>query len=405
MCAAAIIISAALSGCSLLPLEDEPLPPPVLNPYERQQMTLVSVRRDDLVQTKTISCRSRPVREQSYSFPVGGIYIDRIYFSVGDAVKAGDMLAELERKDVLNQVEEAKIAVRMQEYALEQAKDDTSLQRELYRMQSMINSAVAAAAEAAAAAAEAAAATEATATAADTTAATEATAAAEAAAAEAANIEISAPVVFEPDSSRYGKMLDDYNFNVSYAEKKLEIAERKLDILLEMADERVIYATIDGVVSYAQRFSNEDRSVAGDKVFTISDTSELVYVVTGDEALFFTPGEVYPMKISKSFIDMIAVSPEDYGEPPSKDPVIYFIPTDLTAGLASYGYISVEINRRDGALYLPAAAIIQVGDEFAVYRVGEMGFRELSKVEKGVTISGKTEILSGLSEGDEVILD
>jgi hypothetical protein len=219
------------------------------------------------------------------------------------------------------------------------------------------------------------------------------------------NHEIVAPANFEPDYSGYEKMLDDYNFNVAYAEKRLEIAERKLDILLEMADERVIYASIDGVVSYAQRFSNEDRSVAGEKVFTISDTSELVYVVTGDEALFFTPGEVYPMKISKSFIDMLAVSPEEYGEPPSKDPVIYFIPTDLTAGLASYGYISVEINRRDGALYLPAAAIIQVGDNFAVYRVGESGFRELSIVERGVTISGKTEILGGLSEGDEVILD
>jgi hypothetical protein len=145
--------------------------------------------------------------------------------------------------------------------------------------------------------------------------------------------------------------------------------------------------------------------VAGEKVFTVSDASELVYTVTGDDALFFTPGGVYTMKISKAFLDMTAVSPEDFGEPPSKEPVIYFIPNDLTAGLASYGYISVETDRRDDALYLPASAIIQVGDNYAVYRVGETGFRELAMVGKGVTISGKTEILGGLSEGDEVILD
>ena len=140
-------------------------------------------------------------------------------------------------------------------------------------------------------------------------------------------------------------------------------------------------------------------------MFTVSDASEMIYTVTGSEALFFTPGEVYSMKISKTFIDIRAVAPEELGEPTPKDPVIYFVPDDLTSGLASYGYITVETNRRDNVLYLPANAIIQVGDNYAVYRVGESGFRELKSVEIGVTISGKTEIVKGLSEGDEVILD
>ena len=185
----------------------------------------------------------------------------------------------------------------------------------------------------------------------------------------------------------------------------LEIAERKLATLLEIADERVIYATIDGVVSYAQRYTPQDRSIADDKAFTISDASELIYTVTGDDALFFTPDEIYSMKISKAYLDMRAVAPEEIGEDTPTHPVMYFVPEDLTAGLATYGYITVETNRRDGVLYLPAAAIIQVGEEFAVYRIGESGFRELTPVEIGVTITGKTEIISGLSEGDEVILD
>ena len=393
-------------------------------------MTLVSVRRDDLVQTKTISCRSRPIREQSYSFPVGGLYIANVFFSVGDAVKAGDMLAELERKEILTQVEEAKIAVRKQEYALELAKDDTALRREKYRFQLLVdsikypagNAGIAEGANGAAdatgaddagtaAVAEAADTTDAaeTADAADTREATGAADAAETADATdadgAADAAAEIAAAYEEHIDRYEKMLADYEFNVSYAEKRLEIAQRKLQLLQDIADERVIYATIDGVISYAQRFSPEDRSVAGEKAFTVSDASELVYVVSGDEASFFTPGEIYAMKISKSYLDMLAVSPEELGEPPSNDPVIFFIPTDLTAGLASYGYISVETNRRNDALYLPAAAIIQVGENFAVYRVGASGFRELSPIEKGVTISGKTEILGGLSEGDEVILD
>ena len=354
-----IIALASLQSCAILPTEDEPLPPPLLNEYERRQPTMAVVRRDDLVQTKTISCRSRPIREQSYSFPIGGIYIDKVYVSVGDSVKAGDMLAELERKDILTQVEEAKISVRKQEFALELAKDDTALRREYYNVQ-----------------------------------------------ATAEALENSEQTVDWPALIRqYDKTKEDYDFQVAYAEKMLEIEERKLATLLEMAEERVIYATIDGVVSYAHRFANEDRSVANDKAFTISDASELVYSVTGDDALFFTVGEVYQMNVSKTLLDIRAIPPEDIDESSSSTPTIFFIPDDLTSGLASYGYISVETNRRDNALYLPANAIIQVGDDYAVYRIGESGFRELSKIEIGVTISGKTEIISGLSEGDEVILD
>ena len=355
-------MTAALSACAFLPAEDDPLLPPVLNAYERRQLSVISVRRDDLVQTRTISCRSRPLREETYGFQVGGIYIDRVYVSVGDSVKAGDMLAELERKDILAQAEEAKIAVKKQEFALEQARDDSGLRREAFLIS------------------------------------------------DQTGYEVSASAAFDPEylagvSGTFNKIYGDYLFRVAYAERMLEIANRKLDMLLSMAEERVVYSAIDGVVSYAIRYSPENRSVAGEKAFTISDASELVYVVTGDDALFFTAGEIYSMKVSKTNIDMLALSPEDIGEPPPRNPVMYFTPGDLTAGLATYGYIIVEINRRDNVLYLPSNAIIQVGDGFAVYREGESGFRELSPVETGVTISGKTEIISGLLEGDEVIFD
>jgi len=368
ICAAAVLLMlAALSACAILPTEDTPLAAPVLRDYERRQPTLVAVRRDDLVRTKTISCRSRPVREQSYSFEVGGIYIDRIYVSVGDSVKAGDLLAELDRKDILNQVDEGRIAVRKQEFALELAMDDTSLQRDAYiisLMQKEIDKLV------------------------------------------LARKDVPPEQAAELDAAkaRYEKAHEDYLFNVAYAEQMLEIAERKLETLLEIAEERVIYTTIDGVVSYVQRFLPGARSVADERVFTISDSSELLYTVTGEDALFFTPGEVYSMRVSKSFHDMRAVSREDIGDEESGMPVMYFIPEDLSSGLATYGYITVETERRDSALFLPSAAIIQVGDNFVVYRTGEHGFRELAYIEVGVTISGKTEILSGLVEGDEVII-
>ena len=380
-------LTALFASCSLLPAEDEPLPAPVLNQYERIQPTMIAVRRDDLVQTRTISCRCKPIREESYSFRVGGIYIDHVYFSVGDPVKAGDMLAELERKDILVQVEEAENTVRKQEYALELAKDDTALLRDKAHIQAMLGSDGGADLPV-----------------------------------DGADLPVDGekmrqavikayglavlPARLEGYVGRYEKAYDDYLFNVSYAEKRLEIAERKLKILLDMADERVIYAGIDGIVSYAQRYTPENRSIAGEKAFTISDASELIFAVSGDDSKYFTPGRTYQMKVSKTTLDMRAVTPEEIGETRAADsePVVYFIPGELTAGLTTYGYIVVETDRRDDALYLPASAIIQVGNGYAAYRVGESGFRELAPVEIGVTISGKTEILSGLKEGDEVIL-
>ena len=432
---ALLLTMAQFSACALFPTEDEPLSAPLLNAYEQRQPTLAVVRRDDLVRTKTISCRSRPIREQTYSFPVGGIYVDRVYVSVGDSVSAGDMLAELERKEILAQVEEAEITVRKQEYALELAKDDSALRREYFYILAAIGtdsgvgdvsgavsdseSASGAISEAisdseSASGQESDAISEAVSESASGQASEAVSESASSQASGAASEAVSGAadyasgLIASGDDAlikRYEKAQEDYLFGVSYAEKMLEIARRKYETLLEMAEERVIYSTIDGVISYAHRYTSEDRSVAGDKAFTVSDASELIYTVSGDDALFFTPGDVYQMKVSKSFLDIRAYSPEEIGELLSNTPVIYFVPDDLTTGLASYGYITVETDRRDGALYLPANAIIQVGDEYAVYRIGESGFRELSIVNIGVTISGKTEILSGLSEGDEVILD
>jgi len=350
--AAAVVMAAALSACAFLPVEDEPLAAPVLRPYERRQINTVAVRRGDLVQNKTISCRSRPIREENYKFDIGGIYVERVYVSVGDSVKKGDMLAELERREILVQAEEARLAVIKQEFAVESAKEDSALRRAERLMNSEGD-----------------------------------------------------PDAREALTAAYEKAYEDYLFNVSYAEKMLEIAVRKYETLQEMAEERVIYSTLDGVVSYAQRFQPQDRSIAGERAFTVSDSSELIYAVTGDDALFFTSGEVYSVKISKTFTDMRAISPEELdGETPA-NPIMYFTPEDLTGGLATYGYITVEIQRRDNVLFLPAAAIITVGEYQAIYRVGESGFRELAPIETGVTITGKTEILSGLSEGDEVIFD
>jgi multidrug efflux pump subunit AcrA (membrane-fusion protein) len=329
---------------------------------------MVAVRRDDLVQTRTVSCRSRPIREEIYSFQVGGIYIDQIYVSVGDHVAAGDMLAELERREILTQVEEARIEVQRQEFALELVVDDTALRRDAFLIQSAYE---------------------------QTTDLTTAEGRV-----DAINFDELAA-----ESEQFKKLYDDYLFRVSYAEKMLEIAERKLDALLAIAEERVIYTNIDGVISYALRVTSQSRSVANEKAFTVSDASELIYTVMGDDALLFESGEVYTMRISRSFLEMRAFSPEDMGEPPPRTPVMFFMPEDLVGGLATYGYITVEINRRDNVLYLPANAIIQIGDEYAVYRENAQGFRELSKIEIGETISGKTVILYGLSEGDEVILD
>jgi macrolide-specific efflux system membrane fusion protein len=88
-----------LSGCSLLPEEEELRTAPVVSAYEAEEYKYVLVTQGDMILKEDMVCFYEPTQEESLSFAVGGEYYGTVYVKAGDTVKRG-IAGELDLEDV-----------------------------------------------------------------------------------------------------------------------------------------------------------------------------------------------------------------------------------------------------------------------------------------------------------------
>ena len=104
--AALLVTLIAVTGCSGAAQErEDATPTPIPTPIVPVKPTY-RVQRGEVIDSIEFSGRIAPVVEEELFFRIGG-YVDAVYVSRDDAVKAGDILAELETTDLKNQLAEA----------------------------------------------------------------------------------------------------------------------------------------------------------------------------------------------------------------------------------------------------------------------------------------------------------
>jgi len=97
-----------LTGCFALPVEEAVLPPPAVQVPEIRTMRTIEVVRGDVVSSIQPSTTYLPVRQEDLFFSVAGRRIRGIYVNIGDEVEAGDLLAELDRPYLFDQLEDTR---------------------------------------------------------------------------------------------------------------------------------------------------------------------------------------------------------------------------------------------------------------------------------------------------------
>ncbi len=97
-----------LSGCFLLPEEQEYTVPPVINQEQEASIEEEVVLRGDIVDNKTVSVKYQSSRKEEYSFKLSYEKITDVYVSLGDQVKKGQVLAELNAESLLEEIEALK---------------------------------------------------------------------------------------------------------------------------------------------------------------------------------------------------------------------------------------------------------------------------------------------------------
>ena len=308
--------------------------------------------------TARITCTYRQVDEQEVAFQMSGRLVDRVYVEEGDIVKKGDLLAELSSRDLEHRIEDLEYSIARFELMLgyTDINEDIAISRlwvsylNYYSMN------------------------------------------------ENGRKNLDSDIAHVQQIYRYQR--EDYSD--ALAADRAELAQLKK----ELGSSRV-YAAMDGVVYDLKDNLEGSTSRLGEVVMTVMDTSERLFETKApDAAKFFTEGELISMTVSYGSAagqyELMPWHMEDWGE--TQLFVVYDGPESGALEVGTSGMMLVTENRREGVLTVPRSAVLSAEERRYVYVLGTDSMREVRWVETGLYGDNTVEILSGLAEGEKVIL-
>lgn len=348
----AVLMSAAfaisLSGCFLLPKEVEAPELPLVTPYSGEEYITAQVSRGDLKLVREINFTYQATRTEKLKFNIGGKGFGAVDVSVGDRVKAGDLVAWLDISSILDSLDEVEAEIAKLNIKLEEAEQAYKFACEKERLQGGNN-----------------------------------TASSDARAADAA-----------------------------YYRASLNLQEGKRDELVAEIESLKLYATIDGTVTYAKTLYAGAISNKSDTVVTITDTSSSVFTATTEHYALFAEGDMVSVKCDGVEYSCIVKNAEELGmsvasslKQQGKDVVCLEIQgAETPSNSDARGVVTLEIDSRENVLMLPKKSVFTVEDRYYVYYEDENGLKNAKEVECGLENDRWIEIVSGLEEGDSVII-
>ena len=318
----------AAAGCSyLLPAEEEPLAPPLVETSEVSYVT-VEVERGDVINQVKRNGSLRSSESMSPMFEDQGGRLAEIVAHYGDEVKEGDILARLINTDV--------------EY----------------------------------------------------------------------NYKV-AEINYKLATLNYNRQINNvYGDNETALVLNYELQTMAYERAKAAYEATVLRAPMDGIVSFMASMAVGDYLEAYKVYYTVSSPDELELVVTGDAAYDFISGRDVTVVIKETeYAGKVLTTPADDPEfkasgnkATSARAVIEVkdLPKELkTIGRDCAVYMIKEA--RENVLTLPANAIRTYGSRTYV-QVLENGVKVEKDVELGLTTNSTVEILSGLDEGEVVII-
>lgn len=350
----AAVATATLSGCALMPKEEELPDAPVIRKGTGTEFTMTYVQRGDLIATKRYSATYRAVRQEQLSFAVSGVRYDQVYVQEGDSVRKGQLLAELEQEAIGSDVRSQQAAVDQLQLRIDQQREQRQLAQERYA------------------------------------------------------IELSYMEEEElEEAATMEEVLRPYDRAIEQLEDEWTVACARLDAMDASVRERQLRAGIDGTVTYVRRMDPSELSDRTQVVMVISDSSSSMFVVDTEDAQNFPVGMQVEVTIGleNAVYPCTVVSAQEAGAEASENKV--YLKTDLTTAELSdgdRGYLMLELGRKEDVLYVNQKAVKSMDGQEFVYVQDENGLRTMVEVTTGYAADGNVEIISGLSQGDAVIL-
>lgn len=346
-------VGAGLVGCGLLPKEEEYPTVPVLSQAEIMEYDVVAVTRSDIQKIETVRISYQAPETEKYSFKFDNEEISQIYVEVGDIVKKGDVLAEV---DITMQQEQ----VRMQQEAV----DDLYLQlkhisetEEMSLREAKLQD------------------------------------------------QQAAEIGIDGWSSQAEAIASQYADQKRLIQQSIHLAEKKLEKAKEDMKARQIIAGMDGTITFLAELEEGESVSKGKAVAIIKDMSSARFEVDSQNIELLEDGKTYIAEIEKKEYEVLAEVSEGNNEEEESKVTLSLVTPEPNMETGVTGVIRFIVGESKGVLSVPDKAVYETEEGYVVYCVDELGFREKRTVEVGISDGTTVEILSGLEENELVILD
>lgn len=338
--------SQLLTGCGLLAQKEEPRLAPVLKSYEAENYNMVYVDRGDIILSEKIYCTYSQLNEEALSFSLTGKTIEEVFYSTGDSVKKGDLLAELEFGNIDNEIGNLEYTTGKSKLLLSQIQELIDL--EITKQQI---------------------------------------------------ISTGSHLTNEDSKKAISSIKKPYESSTQSYQDSLYIEEMKLTALREKKKIYRIYAGMDGTLSYVKGDLAGSQSKKDEVIFNIIDSTSGAFRAESEYALSFKKGDEVTVYTNKSSYEAIAA--------PSKEDkkVIYFqlVTPDLELEIGDKGNVQLTLEEQTDILFLPGTSVQKMDHSNYVYYLDETGVQNIKLVKTGLEGDGKVEIISGLEYGEAVI--
>ena len=342
----ALGLAAALSGCFLLPKEATMPELPLVTPYAGAEYRTVEVTRGDVTLETKLVFAYNPTRKEDLQFAEAGRSYGAIYVTVGDEVKEGDLLAELDTAAEQEAMRSTELELQRLEIRLETARKalEYALEEEKLR-------------------------------------GTDSTVTSDARKAD----------------------IDYYEAAIAIREKKLSEQQKELDGFR-------IYAPMDGTVTYVRAVDENSVSGRNENVIRVTDNASSIFAVSTPDYALFPVGKTFTVKSGDEEYLCVSRDPAQFGfsRTPDRNGLV-MVCLELAEGKGPEGNARGEVrivqDKRENVLLLPSRAVFTVGDRSYVYYEDESGLKTTRQVVCGLSDGSRTEITEGLKEGDHVIVN
>lgn len=323
---------------------------PIFEIEERaeQSYEMTKVMRGTIKRTGIVSASYAQTKQEKLKFSISGKRLDEVYVTVGKTVKKGDLLAQL-------RLESEESALAEYEYSIEQKelqKKQLTEQRDFLKAALEKNK-------------------------------------------------------WKYKADEYQEELDllktEFDYKIEDLTDELELLYWKQADLEKQVEGGRLYAGMDGTVTKMANIRGYV-SDAEEEFIVISDSLVCAFqAYEADLVQYMKLGEMYTFHTSdneKEYNVKLTKVDASAGmllfELPEPD---YSIPIGLRV------LYTATKEERENTLYLPKAAVHEANGQYYVYYIDTDGIRKMKDVTIGLVADNHIEILGGLVEGDEVILN